>query len=290
MSWSRKELKTRAKAAFHKNYWVCVLVAFILSFTGANPGSSVNFNSYSNYFNDYEDDYDNDSYFDYYSDADSDFVVLNTATPTTTSNTLTASTRGNSGYLAAISVVILIIVAVIAVAASLLSIFVFQPLQVGGCHFFLENAVTHNAGISPLAKGFKNNYKGVVGTMFLRTLYTFLWSLLFIIPGIIKALEYRMVPYILADHPEMSTKEVFALSRQMMDGEKRNAFVLDLSFLGWQILAAFTCGILNIFYVNPYIHSTNAELYLTLKKNKCTVGYQPYETYTLNTNYENPYM
>ena len=102
--------------------------------------------------------------------------------------------------------------------------------------------------------------------MFLEGLYIFLWSLLFIIPGIIKTYEYLMVPYILAENPELSTKEVFARSKQMMTGDKWNAFVLQLSFLGWILLSVFTCGILLIFYVGPYSELTYAELYAVLKQ------------------------
>jgi hypothetical protein len=91
-----------------------------------------------------------------------------------------------------------------------------------------------------------------------------LWTLLFIIPGIVKAYEYRMIPYILAENPHMSRKEVFAASKSMMMGNKWKAFVLDLSFLGWHILSVFTVGILELFYVAPYVYATNAALYEAL--------------------------
>ena len=70
-----------------------------------------------------------------------------------------------------------------------------------------------------------------------------------------------MVPYILAENPGMNHKDAFAISKKMMDGRKMDAFILDLSFIGWHILAIFTLGILEIFYVNPYIQATKAELY-----------------------------
>lgn len=79
-----------------------------------------------------------------------------------------------------------------------------------------------------------------VWTLFLMKLYTFLWSLLLIIPGIVKSYEYRMVPYLLADCPDLSTEDAFRISREMMDGEKMNAFILDLSFIGWKILSSIT--------------------------------------------------
>ncbi|MBE5866833.1 MAG: DUF975 family protein [Lachnospiraceae bacterium] len=288
MSWTREELKARGKAAFYRNYWVCVLVAFILLFVGGNNGggscntgssssSSYNNNYSSNY--DYDDfdygDYDYGDYDDYGSDFDDEMAT------------------GVLAAIGAIGIVFLIIFLVAFVLGLLLSAFVFNPFEVGGCYFFLDNAVSDAASVSGILAGFKSNYKGTVLTMFLRNLYIGLWTLLFIVPGIIKTYEYRMIPYILADHPEMDHKEVFALSKKMMDGEKWNAFVLDLSFLGWAILSAFTCGILAIFYVNPYIHATNAELYLALKRNKCQSSYDNYgsvySNYSTGSTYDNSF-
>ena len=113
---------------------------------------------------------------------------------------------------------------------------------------------------------YKNKYKTIVLGMFLKGLFQSLWGLLFIIPGIIKGYEYRMIPYLLAENPEMSYKEAFEASKIMMDGEKWNAFVLDLSFIGWGILSFFTCFLLSIFYVSPYQYLTNAQLYIVLRK------------------------
>ena len=106
--------------------------------------------------------------------------------------------------------------------------------------------------------------------LFFRDLYVILWSLLFLIPGIVKLYEYRMIPYLLAEHPEMSKEEAFAISKQMMMGEKGKAFLLDLSFIGWILLSIFTCGLLLIFYVEPYMFSTSAALYEVLKYQKGT--------------------
>ena len=117
-----------------------------------------------------------------------------------------------------------------------------------------------------------------------------MWSLLFIIPGVIKGYEYRMIPYLLAENPALSKKEAFALSKQMMDGEKFNAWVLDLSFIGWNILSAFTCCILAIFYVAPYQNLTNAQLYAVLKQKINYNQSNPYDSYTQNTYDQNPYL
>ena len=80
-----------------------------------------------------------------------------------------------------------------------------------------------------------------VQTCALRSdLYLVLWTLLFIIPGVVKSYEYKMIPYLLAEYPDMSTKEVFAKSREMMNGQKMDTFILDLSFIPWSVLSAIT--------------------------------------------------
>ena len=106
---------------------------------------------------------------------------------------------------------------------------------------------------------------GNVGTLLLQAVYPFLWTCLLIVPGFIKAYEYCMIPYLLADHPEMTRQEAFATSKAMMKGNKWKAFVLDLSFIPWDILSALTLGIVSVFYVAPYRQLTAAALYEKLK-------------------------
>ncbi len=111
----------------------------------------------------------------------------------------------------------------------------------------------------------KGSYFGVLVTMLLRSIYTFLWFLLLIIPGIVKEYAYSMVPYILADNPDIGAERAIQLSNRMTDGEKWDMFVLDLSFIGWYIVGALALGI-GVLFVNPYVDATKAELYLTLRK------------------------
>jgi len=85
------------------------------------------------------------------------------------------------------------------------------------------------------------------------------------VPGIVKAYEYRMIPYLMAEDPTMTKDRAFAESKRMMTGQKWNTFVLDLSFIGWYILSAFTLGILAVFYVAPYQCLTSAALYEKLR-------------------------
>lgn len=88
-------------------------------------------------------------------------------------------------------------------------------------------------------------------------LFTFLWSLLFVIPGIVKAYSYALTPYILAKYPEIQAKEALKVSMKIMDGKKAELFVLHLSFIGWAMLAGITFGLLGIFFVIPYMAITD---------------------------------
>jgi uncharacterized membrane protein len=146
-----------------------------------------------------------------------------------------------------------------------LKILVLNPLEIGIRRYFMEDLYAP-CELDRITLGFKMNYINGVFIMFLRSLFTVLWTLLLIVPGIIKSYEYRMIPYLLTENPNLTREEAFALSRQMMDGEKWNAFLLDLSFIGWIILSAFTLGLLNIFFVNPYKGLTDAALYMALRE------------------------
>ncbi|MBE5940084.1 MAG: DUF975 family protein [Lachnospiraceae bacterium] len=232
--WTRVELKEKAKNAFSRNYWWCVLAGLIMSLilggSGGGGGS-----------------------------------IASTSSSSTSSSVESEMSLADIFAIIVIAVIIAAIIFIVVFAiATVIATFVTNVLEVGGCKFFLENSVAP-ANVKHFGYGFANNYKNVVNVMFFRYIYTFLWSLLFIIPGIIKSYEYRMIPYLLAENPDMTKDEAFALSKRMMDGNKWDAFVLDLSFIGWNLLSICTCGILSIFYVNPYIYATNAELYLALK-------------------------
>ena len=153
---------------------------------------------------------------------------------------------------------------VIALVFSLLNVFVFNPLKVGGYSFFKKNN-QEKAELGELISAFKSNYANSMVTTLLTDVFTFLWTLLFIVPGIVKSYSYAMVPFLIADNPDLQPMDVIKKSKQMMDGYKWQAFVLDLSFLGWEILSMLTVGILGLFYVNPYYYQTKAGLYEFLK-------------------------
>lgn len=114
--------------------------------------------------------------------------------------------------------------------------------------------------ISKSFEPLKNDYGRYLGTMLLVMVYTFLWTLLLIIPGIIKQLSYSLTVYILKDNPEMKNNEAIELSMKMMDGYKWKLFVLQLSFLGWALLGILTLCIGYLWLV-PYVQTTMAAFY-----------------------------
>lgn len=152
------------------------------------------------------------------------------------------------------------------IVAFLISFFVLNPIEVGTKRFFLKS-LTEDTEIKELLFAFDHGYKNVVKVLFKRDIKVILWSLLFIIPGIVKSYEYRMIPYLLAENPELTEEEAFRYSRQMMYEQKLETFVLDLSFIGWDLLSGITVGIVGLFYVQPYANLTNAALYDTLSTN-----------------------
>ena len=167
-------------------------------------------------------------------------------------------------YIYPVLILFIIVFVVIMAVVILLDVFIFNPLEVGCKKYYLRN-LNEPAQVGNIGYAFDNNYKNIIKTMFFRDLFTVLWTLLFIIPGIVKSYEYQMIPYLLADNPQMTKEQAFEESKRMMQGQKWKAFVLDLSFIGWNILSALTLGILGIFYVQPYMDATHAALYEALR-------------------------
>lgn len=160
------------------------------------------------------------------------------------------------------------------VFAILIKVLLVNPFALGCCAFFMENAKSGNADFSTIGEGFRNYWHNV-GVLLLKDVYLALWFLLFTIPGWIKYYSYRMVPYILIEHPELSANEVITRSREMMDGNKGQAFLLDLSFIGWYLLGTITAGLGLIFWAIPYSSSTDAALYLKLRREQRELRWAP---------------
>jgi uncharacterized membrane protein len=287
--WSRKVIKNMAKDAVKRNYWKMVLIGLLLAFlTGelvsitdeidSNDLREFTHDDYS-YEYDFDDEYGDDFFDDEYDDdffddkdlGDYEYEYrhsfdrgfknyLENHIPFGHSRQMRALLAASIGFI----ITIVIIASAIGI---LLTAFIFNPLVVGGNKFFYNN-IKRNEDLGVVSFAFDHGYRNVAYTMFMRDLYTFLWTLLFIIPGLIKMYEYRMIPYLLAENPDMTKEDAFAESKKMMSGNKWKAFVLDLSFIGWELLSILTCGLLSIFFVNPYKYSTRAALYETLRYGK----------------------
>lgn len=277
--WDRKELKKKGMAAFKANYWKCVLVAFLLALFVAGTSASTSHTAStglnnSNYNFTVSSDGEGNVYmvnnetYDSLQDAVSAVGTAENVDPASIEaiNDMVTMIQTDPEVKTAMGIMFAMLggtLLLIGVVAAALRILVFNPIEVG-CRGFFNSNTKAPATLDEMKVGF-HPYGRTVGTMFLRDLFVCLWSMLFVIPGIIKAYSYRMVPYILAENPEIKGKEAIDLSRKMMDGQKWNTFVLDLSFIGWDLLSCLTLGLLGLFYVNPYKYCTGAELYQALK-------------------------
>ena len=110
---------------------------------------------------------------------------------------------------------------------------------------------------------YRDNFLEAFLVPLLQGLFVFLWSLLFVIPGVIMAYAYSMAIYVANDNPELSAMDAIRKSRELMDGHKWDLFVLDLSFIGWILLCLLTCGI-GFFFLAPYIEMAHVEFYREL--------------------------
>ena len=295
MNWTISEVKQRGKATLNAGYWRCVLVAFVISLLSGGlstvniriPGNS----SFSSYFGSSRDtgigdnpanddtgrDDQNEYGFSYGFEERLGFDEMEDM-----AEELIHSPQ--FGMITAIACVVFVFALAISVA---ISAFLLVPLTVGCQRFFKEAGEKRSYELGNIVFAFNNNYMNIVKIAFMMEIKIFLWTLLLIIPGIIKTYEYRMIPYILGDDPNITMDEAFRRSREMMDGNKWHSFLLDLSFIGWVLLSIFTCGILLLFYVNPYKAAASAELYLTLKG--ASRDFSAYENAGMYNNRQQPY-
>lgn len=289
--WDRKQLKSRAKFSFKRNYWKCVLVSLLFALVvGGSAGGSAASQQMNQDKNSQQIEQEEYMYNELYelddkgnliqkdSDDESDFGKAPSAPSVPKVPNMNELQKGMGGaaftaFLITFFMVFMVVFCIIMAIAIVIDVFVCNPVEVGCDRFFFKN-LGENAQVKEVMFAFDHNYKNIVKVMFFRDLYTVLWTLLFIIPGIVKSYEYQMIPYLLAENPQMTKEQAFAESKRMMTGQKWRAFVLDLSFLGWKILSLFTLGILDIFYVQPYMDSAHAALYDALRHYGTPMGEQ----------------
>ena len=232
--WTCGQLKQNGKTIFKRNYWPCVGVSVLLGILAADSDDT---------------------------GVSSVISGMRSGFSTSSSGYDSYSTGyGMSDYITTIMLALSAFAAVIALLAIVYTIFVGNVISVGGCRYFINNR-TGEGRVSDIFAMFKESYGNVLKVMLMRDIFIFLWTLLLIVPGIIKSYEYYLVPYIMADNPGMDYHDALELSKRMMYGQKWHTFVLGLSFIGWDLLSAITLGIVGIFWTNPYRKATFCELY-----------------------------
>ena len=270
--WNRKNVKQKGKKSFFGNYWKCVLVALILALvigTAGASGSSVgtSIGSAAGMMQTYEDETSTGySSSDDLSETDFDIEIDPGNGVTTHISQDDAEFTGVfAGALIGIAILFFIVMLIATAFSLAIRYFLMAPFEYGCRKFFRKN-LDEPAKLSNIVYVFDSkNYKNVVKTAFLRDLFIFLWSLLFIIPGIIKSYEYRLVPYIVSEDPTINFRSALDQSKELMKGNKWRTFVLDLSFIGWDLLSALSFGLAGIFFVEPYKAATDAALYESIK-------------------------
>lgn len=145
---------------------------------------------------------------------------------------------------------------------ALTSLIIGGVIELGFAQYLLKQYNHANFELQDLFSQFDRFGQGFA-QKFLRGLYVFLWSLLFVIPGIVKSYAYAMTPFIMAENPDMSASEAIDASVQLMDGHKGELFTLDLTFIGWGLLAALTLNLGNL-ALNPYRNAAYAAFYKDL--------------------------
>ncbi len=184
-----------------------------------------------------------------------------------------ADLNGKWGTFAVIELIILVISAVcsglsvIGIGAIILLI-VEGPLTLGVTGVSLKAVGGENFTVENMFDGFKNFVNALV-LYLTNAIFTALWSLLFIIPGIIKSYSYSMSFFIMAENPQITASEARRKSIDMMKGNKWRLFCLDFSFIGWYLLCLLTLGILTLWVV-PYVQTAYAEFYSDLKSKQAT--------------------
>ncbi len=242
--WTRSLLKQNAKASLKNYYWmafgVC-LVAMMLGGNAGNAGASFSFSMPSMPF---------------------------------TGEELEQNPEAVYAMIAAFAIMLVVFAfTYVFVMAFALAIYAFLggPVEVGRCKFFCT-ARTGDVNFGYLFHNFGGGrYMPTVKVMFFKMLYTTLWSFLFVIPGIVKGLEYSLIPYLMAENPNLSKDRVFEISKKTMDGEKWNLFVLQLSFIGWNLLGMLACCV-GIYFVVPYEQATYAEFYTCMRAKMISYG------------------
>ena len=291
---NRKALKKQGKSAFYRNWKSCIIICFIYAVLVGGTIISINkqidFNNPTSIkeinINNIESDTNSDIVNEFINglqeNREEPPEFLEGATRGVLGSLVNNVSRSGSflfGILNAINQALFkdriwasLIIIIGALIALFYWIFVSKVLEVGNTRFFLENRRFTKTKANKILLPYRlKKTTHIAYTMFLKNLYTILWGLT-IIGGFIKYYSYYLVPYILAENPNMKTKEVLKLSRDMMNGYKWEMFKLDLSFIGYYLLGIITLNISNLVFATPYINATKAESYMFIRDRAKTKG------------------
>lgn len=260
--WTITELKQNSKQ-FLKTYLVQAIVVCLIFTIVNNIFEGNNSSGHSSNYNEIEEhgDYEKPT-----EDLGLDFDNIGS----TYASTLEKFSNFGDNFLSSFSSITSIltsvvggaIISILFIIGILGSIFIVKPLEVGVKRFFIKGMRNDDVKIENMFTTFTDgHWVGYAFKMFYLNVVIFLWTLLLIIPGIIKTYQYYYVPYILSDHPEYSINEAMEISKTMTDGKKMDIFMLNLSFIGWVIVSFFTLG-LGFLLLNPYVEGASASLYL----------------------------
>ncbi|MBQ7115675.1 MAG: DUF975 family protein [Clostridia bacterium] len=256
-----KNLKQAGKNLFQKNYWYSVLVAFLMAFTGTTGSTNFNFSFNTSTSSSETSPFDalfgseeySNTFFEEFFLFDKNFLEDLIQHP--------------------FAIVFFIALFSTIAVAAVLGYLIFSSFRCGGIRYFLKSRKNQPVQIHEVFQNLKDKTNFNIGkVLFFRDISVMLWSLLFVIPGIVKSYEYWAVEYILAVRPDIDKDEAKRLSRILMDGNKWNCFVLGFSFIGWNLLAIFTFGLLNIFYINPYMQATFVEFFSEIRLQALAMG------------------
>lgn len=292
MEINRKLLRKKAWEALKGIYWFMLLICFLASIIGISAGGGFSINLPTNSFD-----------ATYTTESLPELDQFGSSLPEIADG-FAREFGVDRATLAVMGLILLGVILVIWILAILFTIFVVCPAEVSFAKLKIAAVVDREKNFGHILFGFRNKYLSNVKTMFLRRLYIFLWQLpmmvltyallalvfvsiyksgdvaaaralsfaglalvssigLFVV-SIWKHYQYLLVPYIVAENPGMGARAAINLSSEMMLGFKVQAFVLELSFIGWYFLGALCCGI-GVLFVNPYYHAAETLLYEELK-------------------------
>lgn len=255
--WTREELKDRAKAVLRKYYWLSflvVLAALILDGSQHSGTPSFNFNFNSSDFSNFRYTPSTEAVFSW-----SNIDVGGSGAI----RWILTSLLGPVTFFNAFLVLLAISYAY--------RIFIGGVIETGMDRYFLEARCDRADFVNLFYSFGSGRYLNTVMAIAWRELFLFLWTLLLIVPGIIKSYAYSMIPYIMADNPNMDYKRAMKLSIAMTDGEKWGIFVLQLSFILWYLLGLLACCV-GMLFVIPYEYATMTELYAVLRRDAIESG------------------